>query len=134
MELVKVVVRYSDGRVIKGYTYDFFPNKAQFHFHQFEAERMGEGLEIQVKDLKSIFFVKDFEGDSSHDEQKEFSAAQKYQGRKVEVQFADGEVLTGTTMGYAPDRAGFFLAPADPLSNNVRVFVVNAAVRQVRTL
>jgi len=28
MEKIKVVVRYSDGKLIKGFTQDFFPNKS----------------------------------------------------------------------------------------------------------
>jgi hypothetical protein len=31
MEKVKVVVRFSDGKLIKGFTHDFFPNKERFH-------------------------------------------------------------------------------------------------------
>jgi len=32
MERLKVVVRYSNGKVIKGFTEDFFPHKERFHF------------------------------------------------------------------------------------------------------
>lgn len=134
MELIKVVVRYMDGRVLKGYTYDFFPNKSVFHFYSLGEEKSGSGLEIQIKDLKSVFFVRDFEGNRDYNEEKEFSPSEKYHGRKVEVVFEDGEALVGTTMGYAPERPGFFLSPADPRSNNLRVFVVNKAVRQVRNV
>ena len=31
MERLKVVARYKDGKVIKGFTHDFFPNKDRFH-------------------------------------------------------------------------------------------------------
>jgi hypothetical protein len=134
MELIKVVVRYLDGRVLKGYTYDFFPNKSVFHLYPLGEEKSGAGLEIQIKDLKSVFFVRDFEGNRDYNEEKEFSPSEKYHGRKVEVVFEDGEALVGTTMGYAPERPGFFLSPADPRSNNLRVFVVNKAVRQVRNV
>ena len=34
MEPVKVVVRYLNGKVIKGVTQDFSPNKDRFHLHQ----------------------------------------------------------------------------------------------------
>jgi hypothetical protein len=43
-------------------------------------------------------------------------------------------VLVGSTVGYAPQRLGFFLFPVDPKSNNLRVFVISAAVRKVRFL
>jgi Family of unknown function (DUF6982) len=134
MELIKVVVRYADGKVIKGYTYDFFPNKAIFHFYPAGGETSGGGTEISIRDLKSVFFVRDFDGNPGYDEQKQFAPDRVYTGRKVEVKFADGETLTGSTMGYAPDRPGFFLSPADPMSNNLRVFVINASVAGFRYL
>jgi hypothetical protein len=134
MELNKVVVRFADGKVLKGYTYDFFPNKASFHFYAAGGEKSGGGAEISISDLKSVFFVRDFDGNPGYDERKQFAPDLVYTGRRVEVKFADGEVLTGSTMGYAPNRPGFFLSPADPMSNNLRVFVINASVAEFRYL
>lgn len=134
MELIKVVVRYVDGTILKGYTYDFFPNKPSFHFYPVGGETSGGGAEISMQKLKCVFFVRDFDGNPAHDEQKEFAQDGTYSGRRVEVRFSDGEVLTGSTMGYAPDRLGFFLSPADPLSNNIRIFVINAAASGFRYL
>ena len=47
------------------------------------------------------------------------------------MQFADGEVLIGTTQGSQPNRPGFFLDPADDGSNIERCYVVAAAVQEV---
>ena len=55
-------------------------------------------------------------------------------GRKVQVEFSDGETIVGTTQGYQPDRPGFFVVPVDPKSNNDRCFVVMAAVKKVTFL
>ena len=55
-------------------------------------------------------------------------------GRKLEVSFSDKERLVGSTEGYSPNRLGFFFFPANSASNVLRVFVVNANVRQVRWL
>ncbi|NND84988.1 MAG: hypothetical protein HKN46_07540, partial [Acidimicrobiia bacterium] len=52
-------------------------------------------------------------------------------GRKVTVHFEDGETLHGYTTGYSPARAGFWVTPADPESNNERAFVVTAATTSV---
>ena len=133
MEPVKVVVRYLDGRVIKGFTQDFFPNKDRFHFHH-AAKSSGESVEVMVKDLKAIFFVQDFEGNAQYSERKSYGEGERTQGRKVEVTFADGEVLVGSTMGYDPKRPGFFIFPADPKSNNMRAFAVSSAVKKVHNL
>ena len=56
------------------------------------------------------------------------------EGRRIEVTFADDEVLLGSTLGYRPDGVGFFVTPADTRGNNVRVFVVSGAIRHVRFL
>jgi hypothetical protein len=52
----------------------------------------------------------------------------------LEITFCDGEVMVGTTLGYDRNRPGFFIFPADPQSNNVRVFVISSAVKKVRQL
>ena len=46
----------------------------------------------------------------------------------------DGEILVGATVNYDPAGIGFFIIPADPQSNNKRIFVVNASVRDVTML
>jgi len=133
MEPVKVVARYIDGRRVKGFSQDFFPNKDRFHIYP-AAKPSGEAVEVLVKELKAVFFVQDFTGNSLYNERKKYVEGEKPSGRKVEVTFMDGEVLVGTTLGYDPSRPGFFLFPADPKSNNLRVFAVSTAVKKVRYL
>lgn len=134
MEPIRVVIRYADGKFIKGYTDDFFPNKPSFHVHPVELGRADKGIEVTVSQLKAIFFVKDFDGDPTHRDQKGFAEGQQASGRKVEVTFTDGEVLVGSTVGYDPKRPGFFIIPADLQANNLRVYVVSSAVRRFRFL
>lgn len=133
MERVKVVVRYSDGRLIKGSTQDFLPNKERFH--SIPADNpSGGAIEVSMNDLKAIFMVRDFVGDPLYKERKKYIEGEKPSGRKVEVTFIDGEVLVGSTLGYDPKRQGFFIFPADPKSNSIRVYVVSSAVERVRYL
>ncbi len=133
MEPVKVVARYLDGRRVKGFSQDFFPNKERFHIYP-ATKPAGEALEVSLKELKAIFFVKDFTGNSLYHERKEYLQEEKPSGRKVEVTFKDGEVMVGSTLGYDPNRPGFFIFPADPKCNNIRVFAVTPAVKKVRFL
>jgi hypothetical protein len=121
----KVVVRFKDGSILKGNTSDFLPNKSQFHL---ESEN-GEVTEVNVEILKAVFFVKDFAGDKDHVEVYEDDMTGY--GRKIEVNFSDGEVIIGYTMGYSPDRQGFYLTPAETKSNNERVFVVKSACEKI---
>ena len=133
MEPLKVVARYIDGRIIKGLSQDFFPNKDRFHVYSADKPS-GEAVEVFLKELKAVFFVRDFAGNAQYNERKEYIQGDKPSGRKIELTFKDGEVLVGTTLGYDPARPGFFLFPADPNSNNVRVFAVITAVKKVRYL
>ncbi len=135
-ERTKIVVHYMNGRVIKGYSYDFYPNKPHFHLLPPVAgfSLAAEAIEVRIKDLKAVFFVKDFVDDPSYNERKYFVEGERPPGRKVGVKFRDGEILVGSTVGYDPQRPGFFLIPADPKSNNLRVFVVSTAVTRIRFL
>ena len=85
-----------------------------------------------MKDLKAIFMVRDFIGHSLDKERKKYIEGEKPSDKKVEVTLIDGEVLVGSTLGYDPKRQGFFIFPADPQSNNIRVYVVSSVVKKVR--
>lgn len=134
MERVKVVVNYADGRIIRGHANDFSPASPSFHVHPIELGLADKGIEVAMKELKALFFVKDFAGSRAYIDRKEFTKGQQLSGRKVEVTFADGEVLIGSVLGYDTRRLGFFVTPADSQSNNLRVFVVSAAVKNFRYL
>lgn len=124
-----VVARFADGRALKGSTRDFAPNKPRFHLFPW-AEEGEKALDVVVASLKALFFVKSFDGDKNHAADYSFDRA-RGQGRRIVVTFKDGEVIAGFTMGYNPTNPGFFLIPADPDGNNVRIYVVNAAVDKV---
>jgi hypothetical protein len=131
MEKIKVVVHFSDGKLIKGFTEDFFPNKERFHVIPADNPS-GGAIEVSTKDLKAMFIVRDFIGDSLYNERKKYVEGEKPSGKKVEVTFADGEVLAGSTLAYDPKRQGFFIFPVDPKSNNIRVYAVSSGVKKVR--
>ena len=122
----KVVIHSCQGDITKGETSDFFPNKDVFHL---KKENAGALEKIHIKDLKAVFFVKDFTGNAAYTEKNDVERVGL--GRKIKVQFKDSETLTGYTQGYAPNRPGFFVVPCDPDSNNLRVFVVAAATAKV---
>jgi hypothetical protein len=124
--LNKVVVAYLDGRRSRGRVYDFSPLKDTFRLVSESALQQQKGSDVTLKDLKAVFFVKDFRGNSKYKESKP--------GRKIEVTFSDGEKVVGTTQGYDQKSKGFFVFPADAKSNSVRIFVVNWNVRDVKFL
>lgn len=126
----KVIARFIDGRIVAGYTNDFHPTKQQLHL--FPNPRQGESTFIPLTGLKALFFVREFSGDPTLIESKDF--VDPPQERKVEVTFHDNEVMVGSTLGYRGDGNGFFLHPADGRSNNLRVFVTAAGLRRTRFL
>jgi Family of unknown function (DUF6982) len=122
----RVVARFMDGTMVRGTTIDFSPTRGFFH--------LNDGVfvhEVTVANLKALFFVRDFGGNSTYDEKKGFFAQQN-QGKKVMVEFSDGEVLFGYTLNYSSQGVGFFVFPGDPQSNNEKIFVVHAATRTVK--
>ena len=119
----KVVVHHSNGNILKGETGDFFPNKPLFHLRVLGTN---ETKQIDIQNLKAVYFVETFEGDSTS-EREDFRIERTGFGKKIRIQFKDGEVQYGYTQGYSPDRPGFFISPCDPSSNNLRIFVVTGA-------
>jgi hypothetical protein len=122
----KVVVQFKDGKILKGHTSDFFPNKTQFHL----TTLSGEMENIDVEQLKAVFFVKESEGNESRNYKYDDEIAGG--GRKIKIEFSDNEVVIGYTLSYSPDRHGFFMTPADLKGNNDRIFVVKSATKDVK--
>lgn len=122
----KVVARFTDGTMLKGTTLDFFPNKP--FFHVLDAE--GDTHEVPVERLKAVFFVKALDG-TPRAERKGFFT-RTLQGRKVMVEFADGEVAFGYTLSYSTRGLGFFMFPGDPESNNIKIFIVHRSTVRVK--
>jgi hypothetical protein len=134
MEPTKVVIRYANGTVVRGFIQNFSPNKDWFHL--IPADNPSEGtIEVFVRHLKAVFVVRDFYGNPQYNERREYIEGENPSGLKLEVTFADGEVMVGSTLlTYDPKRQGNFIIPADPKSNNIRVYVVSSAVKSARQL
>ena len=134
MEPTKVVVKYINGAIAKGFMQNFSPNKDWFHLIPADKPS-GETIEVFVNQLKAVFVVRDFHGNPTYHERKEYLQGETPAGLKVEVIFADGEVMVGSTLlNFDQKRKGNFIVPVDPESNNMRVFVVSTAIKSVRQL
>ncbi len=125
----KIVARFLDGRVLKGVTFNFRPERRNFHL---QLDDTGDQVEVNVDELKSVFFVKDLTGNKDYNDRQDVE--RRGYGRRLEVTFVDGESIVGYTQGYSPDRPGFFMAPADPDSNNDRIYVVRESTEAVNLL
>ena len=81
--------------------------------------------EISAGDIKAVFYVNSFEGDSDHEHLNFHTRAPIVHGIWMRLQFLDGEVMEGivyNSIRYLID-PGFFLLPTDPESNNRLVYV-----------
>ena len=132
----KVVVKFKDGKILKGWTANISPNKEVFYLHkceEFREKDKKDTVEIKLSSLKAVFFVKKFAGNKDYREAGTFEGQPKItpSHRKIIVTCKDGEKLYGTTLGYTPDRKGFFIYPIDPKCNNERIFISQVAVESV---
>jgi len=131
----KIVARYLDGRVVKGYAQDFDPDASYFHLCEDPTGASDEkAVNLQMKDLKAIFFVRSFDGNPHYIERGDFIEEGKPYGNRVEVAYSDGEVAQGTRIDVYPRRSGFFLLPPDPKGNNIMIYVLSKAVKDLRYL
>jgi hypothetical protein len=126
----KIVVRYTEGQILKGYTQDFNPARSQFSLWPSLTSTARERVIVPLARLKGVFFVRDFAGNPGYVERVD--SDQPQHGRRIAVTLVDDEVVTGRTLNYRADGNGFFVVPADPLANNIRIFIVATAVREVR--
>src|SRR5689334_7598845 len=102
VETNKVVAHLLDGKLVKGTTQDFLPNRAVFHV-QHELDR--PPTQVFIRDLKALFFVRDLDGNKDRRDVRGFpyAPAAHAQGKKIAVRFKDGELLCGYTMSYSPE-------------------------------
>jgi hypothetical protein len=127
----KVVVAFLDGRRLKGHVYDFSALKDHCRLFPEGDTSQSQGVDLAFRDLKAVFFVKDFAGHPGHHDLNDLKPGH---GRALQVTFPDGEKIVGTTEAYNPQRPGFFLFPVDPESNNIRIYVVAKNTSEVRRL
>ena len=81
MEPVKIIARFSDGRMKRGFSQDFYPDKPIFHLQADFSGESGELEDVRISDLKAVFFVKNFSGNPDHEERKRFIKEDQPSGR-----------------------------------------------------
>ncbi len=126
----KVVAHFKNGRTLHGLTQDFRTGAERFHL--LPSEGGGMPTTIRMEDLKALFYVKEWGAARRSVERAKKFAMESSLGKKTVVEFIDGEKIWGFSQGYGKDKKGFFFYPADPGENNIRIFVVNSAVKDIR--
>jgi hypothetical protein len=126
----RVVVRYLDGRLLKGCASQFAPERGAVEIWESPEASLTNRVIVPFGQLKAIFFVRDFDGGATYLSANPSRA--RVCGRKVTVTFLDGEELTGATLNYQTAGPGFFVHPLDEQTNNLRVYVLTQAIRHVK--
>jgi hypothetical protein len=122
----KVVAHFIDHAIVKGTSMDVDPGKSRFHVRTEDNQTK----EVDLDQLKALYFVKDFSGKPNYTEAQEAKAGDsRLRGsHQVRLTFLDGEQLSGLMNRYPPNRPFFFVLPIDPASNNLRILVNREAV------
>jgi hypothetical protein len=128
----KIVARYRDGRIVKGASLDVDPGRPSCHVRTPE----GKTVEVQLKDLKALFFVRSLDGDAARDENRKPDPQDlRNRGSKLmTLTFEDGEVMVGLTIRYPPSQPYFYILPVDPGSNNLRMLINRDAVASMEAV
>jgi hypothetical protein len=133
----KVVIQFGTG-TLKGYLdspasntiEELLGNAPQSSLETIRIRRLDSDAveEVSFKDVKAVFYVNSFDGDSQHNHLNFHTRAPIVHGIWMRLQFLDGEVMEGivyNSIRYLID-PGFFLLPTDPGSNNKLVYVLKS--------
>ena len=92
-------------------------------------------LKVELSKVKAVFFVRAHAGDDRYDEVK-FFCERTPRDLWVQVRLADGESLEGRTANTVQllTEPGFWLWPADFISNNRLVFVPKASLKEFHVM
>ena len=126
----KLVVRYLDGRILKGTTYKLDTERKGFYLICVNPLPGHEEVMIEFDKVKGVFYVKDFDGKPVQDDEMEEYIPE---GHEITVKFKDGEVIHGFALHYSESSPTFFVDIADP-SENTYVALVNRAACEEITL
>ena len=125
----EVVAHLLNGTMVKGTCLDVDPARPTCH-----VKTADKGVvTVKLSDLKALFFVKKLDGNPALRETVYLDPGDpRARGAfPIELEFKDGEKAAGLVVHFPPTRPYFFVLPADPQSNNLRILVNKAAVVKI---
>jgi hypothetical protein len=129
----KVLIRRFDREPLVGFV------NPQVYLGEGGIELMTQGGAVTMVpygDVKSVCFVKNFDAAESEPERKVFNTRPKTDGLWVRMTFRDDEVMEGILANNLMllEPHGFTIVPPDPYSNNQRIFLPRAALKELQVL
>jgi hypothetical protein len=88
---------------------------------------------VTLSELKALFFVRDLEGNRTYTGHQIIGSSDRRAtgAKRLQITFRDGEELMALAPTYEGTRPFFYVLPADPKSNNIRILVNRKAVASV---
>jgi len=125
----KVVAHFLNGRLVKGSSTSIALDRPICHV----MTRDQGVVVVTLSDLKALFFVKDLEGNRAYRDQQVIGSTDRRAtgAKRLQITFRDGEQLVALAPTYEGTRQFFYVLPADPNSNNLRILVNRKAVASV---
>jgi len=127
----KVIVNFADRTALQGYL-----NPLRLTSDPLDVlTTTGEHREIPLRDIRAVYFVRDFTEDYEP-ERKAFLSRPKLDGLWVRLKFRDGETLEGVVTNdlLALLDSGLQITPPDLNGTTLRIFVPRAALSEVTVL
>jgi hypothetical protein len=127
----KVVVTFSDGATLQGYV-----NPMRLPDDPLDVlTTTGEHRELPLKDIRAVYFVREFT-DDYEPERKAFFSRPKLDGLWVRLKFRDNQTLEGVVNNdlLALLDSGIQITPPDLNGAAVRIFVPRCALAEVTVL
>jgi hypothetical protein len=128
----KVIVRKMDRDSISGYVAPAnFVQEGKLEL----LNTAGNVVAIDLKEIKVVFFVRDF-GDTESLVRKTFASRPRTEGLWVRLKFKDNEVLEGLMPSdlALQSSEGYLINPPDLRSNTQRIFVPRTALVSLTVL
>jgi hypothetical protein len=125
----KVVAHFLNGRLVKGTSTSIALDRPVCHV----TTRDLAVVLVTLSELKALFFVKDLEGNRTYSDQQVIGSSDRRAtgAKRLKITFRDGEELVALAPTYEGTRQLFYVLPADPNSNNIRILVNRKAVASV---
>ena len=128
----KAVAALFDGNTVQGY---LNPSALGIGEEVSILTREGEHKELRVRDLKALYFVKEFAEEFQPD-RKTFLSRPKLDGLWVKLRFRDGDEMEGLVPNNLIELldSGVRLTPPDLHGNSLWVFIPRSALTEMKVL
>jgi hypothetical protein len=130
----KVVAHFLTKEIKKGTAYDFTSDAPMMHLLLLDDAGKRQVDRINLDLIKAIFFVRDHEGNNLYKEKNEFETGKTVYGKKLSVEFHDGEKIVGYSVNNPSQKKRFVMIPADPNGNNLKILINTDTIKDLAYL